>query len=71
MDQLLLTIEESRVQIGHKGRNFLYGLLNSGQVESVKLGHRRMIVSASLRAYVNRLRQQAQEDRERDSDVAE
>lgn len=54
-DKLLVTTEEAfdRISIGRtKG----YELLDSGELESVYVGRRRLVVVESLEAFVDRLR---------------
>ena len=56
MDKLLLTVDETREYIGGgKGRAFIYGLIGSKQIDSVKLGRSRLIVAESLRRFVESL----------------
>ena len=56
MDKLLLTVNESREYIGGgKGRAFVYELIGTGQIDSVKLGRSRLIVTESLRRFVESL----------------
>ena len=42
------------------GRTSLYGLLNAGELETVAIGSRCVVVAESLRAYVDRLREPAE-----------
>jgi hypothetical protein len=55
MPKLLLTVDESRHDLGGKGRAYIYGLIADGQIDSVKLGRSRMIVADSLRRFVESL----------------
>ncbi|MGE3364792.1 MAG: helix-turn-helix domain-containing protein [Rhizobiaceae bacterium] len=55
MTKLLYTIDEAGEVLGHK-RTFLYELLQSGKLESVKAGKRRLIVAESIQRYVASLR---------------
>ena len=38
------------------GRGLVYRLLNSGELRSLKIGHRRLVARDDLEAYVARLR---------------
>ena len=55
MTKLLLTPTEAADLLG-VSRSTIYDLLNSGDLESVHIGRARRIPSASLHAFVNRLR---------------
>ncbi len=52
--KLLLTVEEAAHALGVR-RSFLYTLLESGDLFSVKLGNRRLIPVKALAEYVERL----------------
>jgi len=45
--------------LGGRGRGKVYALLDAGELESVKDGGRRLILTESLLAYVERLRAHA------------
>ncbi|ABD09792.1 transcriptional regulator [Frankia sp. CcI156] len=55
MTKLLLTPTEAADLLG-VSRSTVYELLNSGDLESVRIGRARRIPSASLLAFVHRLR---------------
>lgn len=55
-DELLVDIETTMNRLGGLARSTVYELLATGEIEAVKLGRRRMVVAASLNAYVDRLR---------------
>jgi excisionase family DNA binding protein len=55
MEKLLLTVEETRQHLGGKGRGYVYQLLANNQIDSVKLGKSRLIVSESLERFVDSL----------------
>lgn len=55
MNKLLATIPETGTAIGHK-RSFVYGLINSNRLETVKSGKRRLVVVESIERYVASLR---------------
>lgn len=55
MIKLLATIPETEQAIGHK-RSFIYELINSNRLETVKSGKRRLIVVESIERYVASLR---------------
>ncbi len=50
-DRLLLTVPEAALRLG-VGRSFLYGLLMSGEVESIKLGRSRRVPVTALDKFV-------------------
>lgn len=52
-EQQLLTvsIKTAAAMLGI-GRSTLYGFLDAGEIETVKVGRRRLVVVASLRAFV-------------------
>ncbi len=52
---LLLTAEQAAARLGI-GRTRMFGLIASGEVESVKIGSSRRVPEAALIEYVNRLR---------------
>ena len=51
---LLVTIEEAAALL-KIGRTNTYGLVMSGQLQSVKIGRRRLIVTSSILAFIDRL----------------
>lgn len=51
---LLLTIEEAASMLKIRRTN-AYGLVMNGQIQSVKIGRRRLVVASSLQTFVNRL----------------
>ncbi|MGF1662631.1 MAG: helix-turn-helix domain-containing protein [Kineosporiaceae bacterium] len=51
---LLLTVEEAAERLGI-GRTTMFGLIRSGDVESVQIGRLRRIRPAALEAYTRRL----------------
>ncbi len=53
---MLLSIDQARHQLGGISRTTVYELINSGDLERVKLGGRAFIVSESLSKLVDRLR---------------
>jgi excisionase family DNA binding protein len=57
-DKLLHEINEATELIG-LGRSKLYELLATGEIESVKVGKRRLIPHAALVEFVDRLRAHA------------
>lgn len=57
-DQLLLTPEDAG-EVLRLGRSSVYGLLRSGELESLKVGHLRRIPRQALEDYVERLRDAA------------
>jgi excisionase family DNA binding protein len=50
-DRLLLTVDEACERL-HLSRPIVYGLMNSGQIRSIKIGTARRIPLDALRAYV-------------------
>jgi len=55
MTALLQSISEAAASIG-VGRSLMYELVATSQVETVRVGRRRLVVVASLEAYVEKLR---------------
>ena len=53
--QLLLKVEEAAIRLG-LGRTIVWGLVASGELESVKIGRSRRVPVEALNAYVERLR---------------
>jgi excisionase family DNA binding protein len=58
---LLLTVREVAERLGC-GRTFVYELISSGDLETVKLGRLRRVPVAALDALVERLRVDARAD---------
>jgi excisionase family DNA binding protein len=54
MERLLLPIPDAAAVLG-VGRTTCYGLLAAGDIQSVTIGGRRLVVADSLREYVDRL----------------
>lgn len=54
---VLISVNDAANQLGI-GRTRFYELLNSGEIEAVRLGARRLIVRESLLSFVDRLRTQ-------------
>ena len=54
-DKLLLTIPEA-MAVTNLGRTMVYQLIGNGALESVTVGRRRMIPTAALNDWVERLR---------------
>lgn len=52
---LLLKVEQAAIQLG-LGRTVVWGLVSSGELESVKIGRSRRIPIDALEVYVARLR---------------
>ena len=57
MEPLLVDVERAAEVLG-VGRSLFYQLLQTGQVESLKIGRRRVVPLAALQAYVERLREE-------------
>jgi excisionase family DNA binding protein len=55
IDPAYLTVNEARAYL-RASRDFLYKLINKGEIETVKRGSRRLVVLRSLRAYAERER---------------
>jgi len=53
--QLLLKVEEAAIRLG-LGRTIVWGLVSSGELESVTIGRSRRVPVEALDAYVERLR---------------
>lgn len=66
MDKIGLSVDETCKGLG-VGRTTVYALLKSGELESVKVGRRRLIPASSPRAYLERL---AARQRQQDTDAA-
>jgi hypothetical protein len=55
LDQLN-NIEEAQQKLGGLGRTRLFHLLQTGELQSVKIGRRRFIPDSSLQQYIERLK---------------
>jgi excisionase family DNA binding protein len=60
----LVSVTETREILGGRGRGKIYKLIDSGQINSVKDGNRRMIFSASVFEYIESLEHSREDDRE-------
>lgn len=58
MPKILLTIEEAADALSI-GRSTVYTLLETGELERVKVGRAARVTAASIEAYVARLREQS------------
>ncbi|WP_426572151.1 helix-turn-helix domain-containing protein [Aquihabitans sp. McL0605] len=58
MDRLAYPITDAAERIG-VGRTTLYGLIESGDLESVTIGRRRLVTEDALRAFLARRAQAA------------
>jgi excisionase family DNA binding protein len=54
-NRLLLKVEQAAERLG-LGRTIVWGLVTSGEIESVKIGRSRRIPTEALGAYVAKLR---------------
>lgn len=54
---LLISRDDARQRLG-LGENTFDALLNAGEIESVRIGRRRLVIATSLQAYIDRLREQ-------------
>ncbi len=54
--QLLLSVEQAAARLG-LGRTVMFGLVKSGEIESVKIGRSRRIPADALVTYVKKLRE--------------
>ena len=59
--QLLLTPADVAVRLSI-GRTVVYELMANGELESLKIGRSRRILSSAVEAYVERLRERARPD---------
>lgn len=57
--QLLLSVEQAAARLG-LGRTVMFGLVKSGEIESVKIGRSRRIPADALLTYVKKLRESEQ-----------
>jgi len=53
-DPLCLSVRDACRELGGLGRSTLYELLAKGEIDSMRVGARRLVVTASLRAFVER-----------------
>ncbi len=53
---LLTDTDEARALLGGIGRTRLFEMLKTGELPSVKIGRRRMVLVSDIEAYVERLR---------------
>ena len=61
MEPVCLTPEQAAQALG-VGRTFMYSLLASGRIESIKLGRRRLIPRDALDRLVAELREQQRDE---------
>jgi hypothetical protein len=59
MDRLLVPYDEAMHRLGDLGRTKLYELIDTKQLDRVKIGRRGFITAKSLAAYVERLSEAA------------
>ncbi|WP_057882467.1 helix-turn-helix domain-containing protein [Tsuneonella troitsensis] len=52
-EQLLVSVEDARAMLGNIGRTNLYAMLSRGELESRKLGKRRLVLVASIRRLID------------------
>lgn len=57
----LLAVDAARQQLGGLSRRAVYDLLDSGELEGVWIGRRRLVVTESLNTYVARLREESRQ----------
>lgn len=57
----LLAVDAARQQLGGLSRRAVYDLLDSGELEGVWIGRRRLVVAESLRTYITRLREESRQ----------
>ncbi len=55
---LLVSIPETGHQLG-VGRTKVYGLIDEGELETIHIGDRHLVIQASIKRLVERLAQQA------------
>ena len=55
-DKLLISVNDACASLD-LGRTKLYELINAGELETVTVGDRRLVVCSSLQEFVERLRQ--------------
>lgn len=52
MDTLTVTVDSAKKALG-VGRTTIYELINSGKLDTVKIGRRRLVKAASIRSLVD------------------
>lgn len=52
-EQLLVSVEDARAMLGNIGRTNLYAMLSRGELESRKLGSRRLVLVASIKRLID------------------
>ena len=62
MSRVLYSVEEAASALS-VGRTSLYALIDSGQLERVKIGRRSLVPADSIAAYVERLRARDEDER--------
>ena len=50
IDPVLLSIPSTQKALGNIGRNSIYNLINSGKLETVKIGRRTLVKADSIKA---------------------
>ncbi|MER6252326.1 helix-turn-helix domain-containing protein [Streptomyces sp. NPDC001584] len=60
VQKLNLSVAEA-VEASGIGRTTLFALIKAGELQSVKIGHRRYVPVSALRDYLDRLRQEQNE----------
>ena len=63
VDELLIDVRSAAERLG-LGRTTLYHMVQTGTMESVKCGRRRLIPVAAIEAFVEQLRKEAREEAE-------
>ena len=53
-DPVLVSVETARAMLGGVGKTTLYAMLSAGDLESVKLGKRRLVRVSSIQALADR-----------------
>lgn len=53
IEQMLVSVEDARALLGGIGRTNLYAMLSRGELESRKLGKRRLILVASIQRLID------------------
>lgn len=49
MEPIVLSVNDTRKALGNVGRNKVYDLINSGKLDTVQLGGRRLVKVDSIR----------------------
>lgn len=52
-EQILVSVDDARALLGGIGRTNLYAMLSRGELESRKLGKRRLILVASIQRLID------------------